>query len=203
MQMIDRERTLFLSPQRCIGCRACVIACRECESHRGLAMIFIDFLDRATSFATSPTLCMHCQDPPAPCAQVCPTQAILITPDGVVQEALKERCIGCMNCVHACPFGVPKYEGAQNLQYKCNMCYDRVTEGLKPMCATVCPSGAIFFGTYQEVVTQRRVRPVNVHRFGRQLVQTRVYVAAPPGWDILPVELSEALDEQAGQEVAR
>jgi len=182
-------RTLFLSPQRCIGCRACVVGCRECESHRGLAMIFIDFLDREKSFATSPTLCMHCQEPPAPCAQVCPTQAILINSDGAVMEALKERCIGCLNCVYACPFGIPKYDEAENLQYKCNLCYDRVVDGKKPMCATVCPSGAIFYGTYQEFAARQRAEPVNVHRFGRQTVRTGVYVGAPPGTEILPVEL--------------
>ncbi len=198
--MIDLERTLFLSPQHCIGCRACVVGCRECETHRGMAMIFIDFLDRASSFATNPTLCMHCQDPPAPCAQVCPTQAIFITADGVVQQAMKARCIGCLNCVYACPFGIPKYESAHNLQYKCNMCYDRVVEGLKPMCATVCPSGAIFFGTYEELVARQRGKPVNVHRFGNQTVRTRVYVVAPPEQEVLPVEIVPSYAEaMAGQ----
>lgn len=189
MPDIDIERTLFLSPQRCIGCRACVIGCRECESHRGMAMLFIDFLDREYTFATSPTLCMHCQEPPAPCAQVCPTQAIFITGEGVVMEANKERCIGCLNCVNACPFGVPKYDEPQNLQYKCNLCYDRAVEGKKPMCATVCPSGAIFYGTYRQLIDRQQAQPVNLHAFGSQMVRTRVYVVAPAGTKILPVEL--------------
>ena len=170
-------------------------------------MIFVDFLDRFNSFATNPSLCMHCQEPPAPCAQVCPTQAILITPDGVVQEALKERCIACLNCVNACPFGIPKYEPAHNLQYKCNMCYDRVVNGLKPMCATVCPSGAIFYGTYEEMVARQRGKPVNVHRFGKQTVHTRVYVVSPPELEIVPVELvpsfADALAEQSANEEER
>ena len=186
--MIDPARTMFLDPQHCIGCRSCVAACRECESHCGKSMIFIDFLDRSFSFATIPTLCIHCQDPPAPCAQVCPTQAILIGPDGVVHQALKERCIACENCVHACPFGVPKLAEEEMLQYKCNLCYDRVEVGKKPMCATVCPSGAIFFGTYQEFTARQRGRPVNLHRFGAQEVRTRVYVMAPPGVEVLPVD---------------
>jgi len=182
------EYTLFLSPQRCIGCRACVAACRECDSHRGLAMVFIDFLDREQSFATHPTTCMHCEDPVAPCAQVCPTQAILIDGDGVVHQANKERCIACRNCVYACPFGVPKIEVVQQQQYKCNMCYDRVVEGQKPMCATVCPSEAITYSTYADVAASGRLgKPVNVFQFGTQTVRTAVYVMAPPDVSVVPI----------------
>ena len=72
-------KTLFVDPSRCIGCRACEAACRECDSHKGESMIMVDFIDRAASVATQPTLCMHCQDPVAPCAQVCPVLAILIS----------------------------------------------------------------------------------------------------------------------------
>ena len=57
-------------------------------------------------------VCMHCEDPT--CAQVCPADAIKQTDDGVVQSSLKPRCIGCSNCVLACPFGVPKYDGRRS-----------------------------------------------------------------------------------------
>ena len=100
---------MFIDPQRCIGCRACVAACRECATHKGYSMIFVDYLDRSETTATMPTVCMHCQEPLAPCAQVCPVLAILITPEGVVQQAEPSRCVGYRNCVYACPFGVPKF----------------------------------------------------------------------------------------------
>ena len=106
-------------------------------------MIQLDYLDVGSTVASSPTVCMHCEDPIAPCAEVCPADAILVTADGVVQEASKERCIGCANCVHACPFGVPKLDVEEKLQYKCNLCYDRTSVGLAPMCATVCPTGSV------------------------------------------------------------
>ena len=61
-------------------------------------MIMVDFIDRAFSVATQPTVCMHCESPLAPCAQVCPVLAILITPEGVVQQADASRCIACRNC---------------------------------------------------------------------------------------------------------
>ena len=109
-------------------------------------MIILDYVGQGATTASSPTVCMRCEDPVAPCVQVCPTDAILVTPDGVVQEAAKERCIGCGNCVHACPFGAPKLDIEEMLQYKCNLCYDRTSAGLAPMCAAVCPTGSIFYG---------------------------------------------------------
>jgi Fe-S-cluster-containing dehydrogenase component len=173
-------KRIFLDPSRCIGCRSCVAACRECDTHKGESMIYIDYLNRGNTVATSPTLCMHCEDPLAPCAQVCPAQAILVSPDGVVHQADETRCIHCQNCVYACPFGVPKLDVAGEYMRKCNLCYDRTSMGKGPMCATVCPTQAIFYGTYEEWLTagrgQQGARPVNVFQFGRQRVQTRNYV---------------------------
>ena len=64
------DQTLFIDPGRCIGCQACVAACRECDSHRGRTMIHLDYVDEGRSGAAMPTVCMHCEDPVAPCAQV-------------------------------------------------------------------------------------------------------------------------------------
>ena len=178
------HRTLFIDPARCIGCQACVAACRECDSHRGKSMIQLDYLDVGTTVASSPTVCMHCEDPIAPCAEVCPADAILVTADGVVQEASKERCIGCANCVHACPFGVPKLDVEQQLQYKCNLCYDRTSVGLAPMCASVCPTGSIFYGTLEELLTQRpNAAASDIVVFGDQEIRTGVAVVTPVGYE--------------------
>lgn len=167
------ERSIFVDPSRCIGCGACVAACRECDSHRGKSMMNLDFLDRGTSTASLPTVCMHCSDPVAPCAQVCPVDAILVSDDGVVHTPDVSRCIGCTNCVHACPWGVPKFDVEEQLAYKCNLCYDRTSVGLGPMCATVCPSDALYYGTADEVRAARPGREVtDVFQFGHQEVQT-------------------------------
>src|SRR5689334_5358314 len=142
-------------------------------------MVMVDFMDRDLSVATQPTVCMHCQDPVAPCAQVCPVLAILISPDGVVQQAEPSRCIGCRNCVYACPFGVPKFDAAARLMKKCNLCYDRTSQGLRPWCAQACPTQALWYGDYEEFVNEREGRPVNVTGFGAQAVRTKVYHVLP------------------------
>jgi Fe-S-cluster-containing dehydrogenase component len=176
---------LFIDPQRCIGCRACVEACSECPGHGGFSMIHLDDLERATTVQTAPTVCMHCDEPA--CASVCPADAIHKGPDGVVHTAMTERCIGCSNCVLACPFGVPKYEAAFDLMMKCDLCYDRTSRDLKPMCATVCPSGALFYGTRDEVEDQRQAQPRNLFQFGAEIVRTKINYMVPAHQELVQV----------------
>lgn len=173
--MINEE--FFIDYSRCIGCEACVQACSECDTHRGVSMIHLETIERRDSVQTAPQICMHCEDPI--CAQVCPADAIKKTPDGVVQSSLKPRCIGCSNCVMSCPFGVPKYQIDIDQMMKCDMCYDRTSVGKKPMCATVCPSGALSFTTMQDIQRNRLGVPINEWRFGREIVHTKVYVMVP------------------------
>ena len=168
----------FIDPNRCIGCQACVQACSECETHKGHSMIHLEYVDRARSVQTTPVICMHCHSPT--CAEVCPSDAIKRTPDGVVQAARKARCIACNNCVLACPFGVPKMMLDFELMMKCDMCYDRASIGKKPMCASVCPSQALFFGTRAEIERLRtNSRATNRFRFGAQTVTTKVNMMVP------------------------
>ena len=169
---------MILDYSRCIGCQACVQACAECDTHRGRSLIHVETIERHDTVQTAPQVCMHCEDPI--CARVCPADAIKKTPDGVVQSSLKPRCIGCSNCVLACPFGVPKYFGEIDQMLKCDLCYDRTSAGKKPMCATVCPSQAITFAPIEEVALTRKGTPVNTWQFGEEPVRTMVYVMAPP-----------------------
>jgi Fe-S-cluster-containing dehydrogenase component len=171
------EAAFFIDYSRCIGCEACVNACAECDPHRGTSMIHLETIERRDSVQTAPQICMHCEDPI--CAQVCPADAIKKTPDGVVQSSLKPRCIGCSNCVLSCPFGVPKYMSGIDQMMKCDMCYDRSSVGKKPMCATVCPSGALTYTSMEEIQRTRQGIPVNSWKFGAEEVKTKVYVMVP------------------------
>ena len=171
------EAEFFIDYSRCIGCEACVNACAECDTHRGTSMIHLETIERRDSVQTAPQICMHCEHPI--CAQVCPADAIKKTPDGVVQSSLKPRCIGCSNCVLACPFGVPKYMSDIDQMMKCDMCYDRSSVGKKPMCATVCPSGALTYTSMEEIQRTRQGIPINSWKFGAEEVKTKVYVIVP------------------------
>jgi Fe-S-cluster-containing dehydrogenase component len=186
----------FIDPSRCIGCNACVQACSECDTHKGYSMIQLDYIDRATSTQTAPVVCMHCDSPT--CAEVCPADAIKRTGDGVVQSARKPRCIACNNCVLACPFGVPKMNTQMNLMMKCDMCYDRTSAGKKPMCASVCPSQALFFGTRAEIAQLRpRSQPINTFQFGAQTITTKVNMMVPRYATIALIDVTVAQHERA------
>src|SRR5256885_945382 len=194
---VPQHLEFFVDPSRCIGCQSCVQACQECDTHKGESMIHLEFVDRGRTTQTVPVVCMHCEQPT--CAEVCPADAIKRTGDGVVQSARKPRCIACGNCVVACPFGVPELYEDRQIMMKCDMCYDRTTVGKKPMCATVCPSQALFFGTREQILALRpQSMPSNEFRFGGQTITTRVNVlvprspAAPP-----PVDVTAAMEASA------
>jgi Fe-S-cluster-containing dehydrogenase component len=77
--------------------------------------------------------------------------------------------------VLACPFGVPKYYAELDQMMKCDMCLDRTSEGLKPMCASVCPSEALWYGTFEDFNRTRHGSLLRDFLFGAQEVRTKVY----------------------------
>lgn len=184
----------FIDYNRCIGCQACVHACTECDTHRGESMIHLEYVNRGDSVQTVPVVCMHCEQPT--CAEVCPADAIKRTGDGVVQSARKPRCIACGNCVQACPFGVPEVYEDRQIMMKCDMCYDRTSIGLKPMCASVCPSQALAFGTREEIeLTRPNSKAIDTFRFGNQTIRTKVKLMVPREHPFEVLDVTEALHQ--------
>jgi Fe-S-cluster-containing dehydrogenase component len=84
---------------------------------------------------------------------------------------------------------------------KCDLCYDRTSVGKKPMCASVCPSGALFFGTREELQRQRpRSVPINRFQFGGQTIATKVNLLAPRDGPPL-VDVTAAMHDATGDKV--
>lgn len=94
-----------------------------------------------------PKLCNHCENPP--CVQVCPVGATYQSPDGVVLVDRK-WCIGCGYCVMACPFGVRFFHPVHHVTEKCNLCYHRISKGMKTACVDACPFGARQVGNIKD-----------------------------------------------------
>ena len=171
---------ILIDTTRCIGCRACQVACKQKNNlpadaqpypaHRTFPSALSDTTFSLIEFHVVgedsqgkavfhpvKKQCMHCIDPA--CASVCPVGAITKTEQGpVVYDA--DKCMGCRYCMAACPFGVPKYEwrsGNPRIR-KCEMCADRIAAGKQPACVDACPVGALQFGPRAQLVAEAQQR---------------------------------------------
>jgi Fe-S-cluster-containing dehydrogenase component len=90
------------------------------------------------------------------------------------------------------------------LMMKCDMCYDRTSIGKKPMCATVCPSQALFYGTNEQVEALRpRSMPTNRFQFGNQTITTKVKMMVPKVGRAEYIDVTAAMNERAiGKEMS-
>ena len=122
---------------KCIGCGSCEVAC---EFIHGRPFIVVH---RTSIGLDIPVSCMHCAK--APCVAACPTGAMTVDANGVVYVE-QSRCIGCLACLYACPFGIPELDKATRTAVKCNLCLELRKQGLEPACSAVCPTQAILSG---------------------------------------------------------
>ena len=77
--------------------------------------------------------------------------------DGIV-FVQADLCVGCKACIRACPWGAPQWNPTNRKVVKCDYCMDRVDQGLKPACVTVCISHALEFGNAEDMPQIRRER---------------------------------------------
>jgi formate dehydrogenase iron-sulfur subunit len=168
---------------RCIGCRACMRACKQANGLPSNVDLTKDFpgawdrqelrFDQWTVVNAETTCnadgievtrnvksqCMHCLEPT--CVSVCPVGAMTKSKLGPILYSA-DRCIGCRYCIMACPFDVPKFEwdgGMFSVIGKCQFCTrQRLAEGKLPACVDVCPTGTLKFGRRDELLFEARSR---------------------------------------------
>jgi Fe-S-cluster-containing dehydrogenase component/formate-dependent nitrite reductase membrane component NrfD len=133
---------------RCIGCHACTTACKsENQVPLSVTRTFVKSVDTGrfpqARRAFQVTRCNQCAD--APCVAACPTSAMYVRPDGIV-DFDKQACIGCKACMAACPYDAIFINPDDHCAEKCNFCAHRLEVGLEPACVVVCPTQAIMVG---------------------------------------------------------
>ena len=163
---------LLYDSTKCIGCKACVVACREAngmptESSTGLwddptdlsgstrNVIRVYQAEGETAFMKAQ--CMHCTDPA--CVSACMLGALHKSDFGVVAYD-KDTCVGCRYCQVACPFNIPKFQwsSATPQIVKCELCRHRLAEGKQPGCTSVCPTKAVIFGKRADLLAEAKRR---------------------------------------------
>jgi Fe-S-cluster-containing hydrogenase component 2 len=156
---------LKISPEKCIGCKSCELACalaNEQEINPGRSRItLISFINENRGLPYHLALtCKQCAD--APCLESCPADAIGRSKDSLkVIEIDYERCTQCGQCVVACPFGAMYFDEEKQVPFKCTLCAG------EPACESLCPTEAIVF------VQQRAfsARPQSLHVRGFDLLR--------------------------------
>jgi formate dehydrogenase beta subunit len=164
------EVAKLIDVSTCIGCKACQVACSEWNDLRDEVGENLGTYDNPTDLtAQSWTVmryseveengklewlirkdgCMHCADPG--CLKACPSPGAIVQYTNGIVDFHEENCIGCGYCIAGCPFNVPRINQKDNKAYKCTLCSDRVSVGQEPACAKTCPTGAIRFGTKDDM----------------------------------------------------
>jgi carbon-monoxide dehydrogenase iron sulfur subunit len=166
-------KTVFVHPERCIGCKQCEAACAVAHSQtKNLFLAVFESPAPKSRIHAEPGLamntafpnkCRHCN--PAPCMSVCPTAAIhhpADYPDIVMVNA--HKCIACGMCAMVCPFDVITYHALAVaserpvVAVKCDHCIERQRMGAIPICVEACKAGALEFGEINEMVKTARTR---------------------------------------------
>jgi Fe-S-cluster-containing dehydrogenase component len=167
----NEEFGMLYDATRCVGCKACMAACKRVNTGSGAlgyetASFDSDGLWDAPEDLSGKTRtvvklaqaeggrwsyvkqsCMHCQKPS--CVSVCPVRAMTKDPVTGAVEYRKSTCIGCRYCQVACPFNIPRFQWDRTMPQivKCDLCQSTnlKSRGITA-CAETCPTGALLFG---------------------------------------------------------
>lgn len=174
---------------KCIGCKACQVACMEWNDLRdeigtniGVYQNPHDLTDQSWTLMRfneyeNPDKgndlewlirkdgCMHCADPG--CLKACPAPGAIVQYSNGIVDFQEENCIGCGYCIAGCPFDIPRISKRDHKAYKCTLCSDRVAVGLEPACIKACPTSALVWGTKEDMqqLAAERVEDLNSRGF--------------------------------------
>jgi formate dehydrogenase iron-sulfur subunit len=178
----------LIDVSKCIGCKACQVACMEWNDLRdeigtnhGVYDNPLDLTDKSWTVMRFSEVeveqgklewlirkdgCMHCADPG--CLKACPAPGAIVQYSNGIVDFHEEHCIGCGYCITGCPFNIPRISKKDSKAYKCTLCSDRVSVGMEPACVKTCPTGALVFGSKEDMIQHAEERIVDLKSRGYQ-----------------------------------
>ena len=168
------SKSFLIDTTLCTACRGCQVACKqwhdlpaEATVNRGgyqnpedlsyttykLVRMKEEEIDGRLRWLFFPDQCRHCTEPP--CRDVIndPKAIFSDSATGAVLYTALTRDYDADEIIGSCPYNIPR-AGESGVLAKCDMCLDRVQNGLAPACVKTCPTGAMAFGERDDIMAQ-------------------------------------------------
>jgi formate dehydrogenase iron-sulfur subunit len=176
-------KSFFIDTSLCMACKGCQVACKQWHdlpaektvnngTHQNPEdLSFVTYklvrfnetvVDGKLKWLFFPDQCRHCLEPPCEMTAEDPKAIFRDPATGAVLFTANSKDLDTQEVIEACPYNVPRAARDGTLA-KCDMCNDRVRNGLLPACVKTCPTGAMNFGDREEMlgIAKRRLVMVN------------------------------------------
>lgn len=181
-------KSFFIDTTLCMACRGCQVACKQWHDlpaeetvNRGTYqnpadLSFVTYklvrfnevvVDGKLQWLFFPDQCRHCLEPPCQMTAEDPKAIFTDPATGAVLYTANTRNVDAQGVIDSCPYNIPRACEDGTLA-KCDMCIDRVENGLLPACVKTCPTGAMSFGDREEMLDMAKKRLAAVKKTNRK-----------------------------------
>lgn len=129
---------LEIDNKKCTGCQSCVLACSFAHTDKFSMLSGIKIKKNKSEGENKIFVCRQCEEPD--CVNACPVEALEKDPESGIINFYPDKCIGCKQCIAACPYNALTFVESEDIIRKCDLCGDN-----EPICEKVCTAGAITF----------------------------------------------------------
>jgi len=172
------SKSFFIDTTLCTACRGCQVACKQWHDlpaeetkNRGtyenpadlsfdtykLVRMREEVIGGKLQWLFFPEQCRHCDE--APCLDTAGDETAVYkdAATGAIIFTANTKGLNVDEIIESCPYNIPR-KGSDGTLAKCDMCLDRVHNGLSPACVKTCPTGAMNFGERGQMVALAKSR---------------------------------------------